>query len=240
LTRRCDKCGEEITFRKLDGRTVPIHIRGSCGHRSPYSSEQIRKATTTKCMTCRRECFLVRHNGGQVLIEELGYPWPKHTCVARKQRPAAGSVVAVSPGQHQSRPQPSVSKPFLRPDTRRKCQLCDVNLTKTPLEVHLLRCPKRITTSTKPREGSAILTVQHINGKQTFLTVNDLSQFRTQKITVANSSQPITFEGIVLTDLFSKTAHVLKAQQAASLYLLLKQGLAAGRSSLGQKWIPNS
>jgi hypothetical protein len=34
----------------------------------------------TKCPKCGLPVFFVRHNGGSVWFDELGYPWTKHGC----------------------------------------------------------------------------------------------------------------------------------------------------------------
>jgi len=32
----------------------------------------------TTCPRCKQKVFFIRHNGGSVWVEELGWPWPKH------------------------------------------------------------------------------------------------------------------------------------------------------------------
>lgn len=68
------------------------------------------------CPNCGRDVFFVRHNGGSVWLDDLGYPWPKHSCfdnhlntVAMQQRllesvtadghVLLGVVLAVVPGR---------------------------------------------------------------------------------------------------------------------------------------------
>lgn len=34
----------------------------------------------TNCPECGQKCYFVRHNGGSVWLDELGWPWPKHGC----------------------------------------------------------------------------------------------------------------------------------------------------------------
>lgn len=34
----------------------------------------------TKCPECGEDVFFIRHNGGSVWVDELGWPWPKHAC----------------------------------------------------------------------------------------------------------------------------------------------------------------
>jgi hypothetical protein len=35
---------------------------------------------TTNCPHCGADVFFIRHNGGSVWVDELGWPWPKHGC----------------------------------------------------------------------------------------------------------------------------------------------------------------
>ena len=37
-------------------------------------------AARTKCTYCGAAIYFIRHNGGSVWIENLGWPWPKHQC----------------------------------------------------------------------------------------------------------------------------------------------------------------
>lgn len=94
----CDKCGEEIEFRYVGGVVRPIHVHGgwcsaetsSNGYYSnptrppakyrisQYTSEDMCRRTL--CPMCGQSVFFVRHNGGSVWFDELGYPWPKHAC----------------------------------------------------------------------------------------------------------------------------------------------------------------
>jgi hypothetical protein len=93
----CNNCGQEIEFRYIDGRCVPIHSDGGwhCGSWSnesssgvsPYSSTpRVREwklndfCRPTICPECGGKVFFIRHNGGSVWVDELGWPWPKHGC----------------------------------------------------------------------------------------------------------------------------------------------------------------
>lgn len=33
---------------------------------------------STRCPECQAKVFFIRHNGGSLWVEELGWPWPKH------------------------------------------------------------------------------------------------------------------------------------------------------------------
>lgn len=53
-------------------------------HQSPLPERTWRHADEicwlTKCPICGQNVFFVRHNGGSVWFDDLGYPWPKHGC----------------------------------------------------------------------------------------------------------------------------------------------------------------
>lgn len=72
----CRDCGQEITFRYINGVCTPMHVSGDC---CP-DDDAVRKAVHTKCPKCGHMVWLVRHNGGSVWLDELGLPWPKHPC----------------------------------------------------------------------------------------------------------------------------------------------------------------
>ena len=76
MPRLCERCGEEVNFRNIKGLCRPIHPSGSC---IPYSDESIRNSHPTKCR-CGQMCFYVRNNGGEVFLDALEPPWPKHSC----------------------------------------------------------------------------------------------------------------------------------------------------------------
>lgn len=92
----CNNCGEEIEFRYVNGRCVPIHPGGGwhCGswsgsqkttyhHVSVAPTREWREQDFTRpttCPECGADVFFIRHNGGSVWVDELGWPWPKHAC----------------------------------------------------------------------------------------------------------------------------------------------------------------
>jgi hypothetical protein len=43
-----------------------------------YEDDDFCRPTT--CPKCGAEVYFVRHNGGSVWFDELGFPWPKHEC----------------------------------------------------------------------------------------------------------------------------------------------------------------
>jgi len=96
----CNQCGEEIEFRYVDGRCVPIHPGGGwhCGSfsKSPYSPPRISRSgewrerdftRPSHCPICGDDVFFIRHNGGSVWVDELGWPWPKHGCFDQPHEP---------------------------------------------------------------------------------------------------------------------------------------------------------
>ena len=58
-------------FRFIDGICRPLEIDNSNDENFCRSS---------KCPKCGSPVFFIRHNGGSVWIDSLGYPWPKHSC----------------------------------------------------------------------------------------------------------------------------------------------------------------
>lgn len=87
----CSRCGNEIEFRYIDGRCIPLHLYGSgCGGSArsdvnDYPGYRRSKESTcflTRCPECQDEVYFIRHNGGSVWIDPpLGPPWYKHPCM---------------------------------------------------------------------------------------------------------------------------------------------------------------
>jgi hypothetical protein len=90
MSDTCANCGGEIIFRYMDGRVTPIHLSGSCssdyagstatGVRSAPAGFDDDFCRSTTCPQCGARVFFIRHNGGSVWVDELGWPWPKHGC----------------------------------------------------------------------------------------------------------------------------------------------------------------
>lgn len=80
----CQFCGEEIEWRTMDGRRVPMHPNGGWECSAPRrESNRERSCWRTKCPRCGDSpIYFVRHNGGSVWFDELGQPWPIHGCFA--------------------------------------------------------------------------------------------------------------------------------------------------------------
>ena len=84
----CKYCGGEIIFRHTDGAVRPFHLSGRCAGEAesgPRSEAVIFKherdfCRPARCPKCEAEVFFIRHNGGSVWVNDLGWPWPKHPC----------------------------------------------------------------------------------------------------------------------------------------------------------------
>ncbi len=99
----CDRCGEEIEFRWVDGNVRPIHVSGGwCPGSSRRNSSPSRSAFQTvqsyldpnaRCPVCGASVFFYRspHNG-RVFFDDVGWPWPKHPCTD-KYRGRDGQIV---------------------------------------------------------------------------------------------------------------------------------------------------
>lgn len=81
-TYHCEFCGKGLKFRMIGGATVPLHPKGSvCEGKKFYRAENQNRCIPTKCPKCSKPVFFLRHNGGSVWLERLGWPWPKHPCI---------------------------------------------------------------------------------------------------------------------------------------------------------------
>ncbi len=100
----CRFCGEEITFRRIDGRNQPIHPNGGweCNWSSKveyadktskqYRPEEVTDTNFTvpsNCPVCKKDVYFIRYNGGSVWVDPpLGWPWPKHACFDDPHEPS--------------------------------------------------------------------------------------------------------------------------------------------------------
>ncbi len=84
----CNKCGEEIEFRYVDGRPTPIHPNGWCRGSHPAKAEanSFREISNyvnpnARFPVCRAVVYFNQSpHGGRVYFNDLGWPWPKHYC----------------------------------------------------------------------------------------------------------------------------------------------------------------
>lgn len=47
----------------------------------------------TKCPRCEEAVYFIRHNGGSVWVDHLGWPWPKHRCFDERRSGEASWMV---------------------------------------------------------------------------------------------------------------------------------------------------
>jgi hypothetical protein len=97
---KCNRCGGQITFRVVDGQTIPIHLNGGCngeyrGRRVAPSIKAIAENAkfdeprsylnpNAKCPVCGASVFFYQsEDGGRVFFDDVGWPWPKHPCTDR-------------------------------------------------------------------------------------------------------------------------------------------------------------
>ena len=55
-------------------------------------------AAPTKCPNCGGAVYFVRHNGGSVWLDEIGWPWPRHACFDDKPEPNWSSYLRAHAG----------------------------------------------------------------------------------------------------------------------------------------------
>ena len=106
----CRKCGQDISFRYIDGILRPLHAYGSpCGEALPFTDESLKRSVHIRCPRCPQMVYLVRHNGGSVWLDELGWPWPKHGCFDSDRHDSSRntSVAPISPVPGTVRSDPS-------------------------------------------------------------------------------------------------------------------------------------
>ena len=88
---KCSRCGNEVLFRYINGRYIPLHPSGGCidsgatsigKDYSGYTRSEESCCFLTSCPQCRGSVFFIRFNGGSVWIDPpLGPPWFKHSCM---------------------------------------------------------------------------------------------------------------------------------------------------------------
>jgi hypothetical protein len=227
MSRTCEHCGEEITFRHIDGRVVPIHQHGHCVGQSLFSEESIRKAIPTKCPRCSESCFLVRHNGGSVWLDELGHPWPKHPCMIESEESAKERIVICV--------KPTLAPPpSALPVTKKTkvCPHCETTVRANRLRKHLRRCPKRVLAQNRSTLNRPVLIVEDVTGRKRALSNEDLCRFQMSEFSVRHDNTTEVLRGVALPELLRKLARPvgLQPDNAASLCLIAES--ATGRKVL--------
>jgi hypothetical protein len=90
----CTVCGQEIEIRWVGGRLTPIHPYGGCsvsGHGGASSAKPFRSIFSyinpnAYCPVCGEPVYYYQSpHGGRVFFDDLGWPWPKHSCTDTKQ-----------------------------------------------------------------------------------------------------------------------------------------------------------
>lgn len=87
----CDRCGEEIEFRHIDGRPTPIHLSGEwcvgfgakkpVGNKGYFRSDKDFLDPNALCPVCGAAVFYYQNSfGSRVFFDDVGWPWPKHPC----------------------------------------------------------------------------------------------------------------------------------------------------------------
>lgn len=101
----CDRCGDEIEFRYLDGRRTPIHINGGpctgfdgksrTSSTKPFGAIESYVNPNAHCPVCGAKVYFYKSPlGGRVFFDDVGWPWPKHGCTdnPRAQRDPLQSI----------------------------------------------------------------------------------------------------------------------------------------------------
>lgn len=89
----CHFCGGEIIFRIIRGVTTPIHVGDTkCIGRSLFRRDREGVPFETQCPRCQGNVIFLRHNGGSVWLDSLGWPWPKHGCFLEETTAAMARV----------------------------------------------------------------------------------------------------------------------------------------------------
>lgn len=93
-----------------------------------------------KCPMCGGKCYFIRHNGGSVWIEKLGWPWPKHPCFENQFREDASLQLLLKLPPTDEMPVPGI--------------ILQASLDKTKTLVHLeVQCEAGETVSIEFKFG---------------------------------------------------------------------------------------
>jgi len=149
----CRDCGQEIIFRHIDGKVRPIHPYGCpCGERPLYSDDSLKRSVHTRCPKCQKMVYLVRHNGGSVWLDELGWPWPKHPCFERE------------PDQGWKGFGSTTTTPVYEEYDRiarfsKRCEFCKATIKFSRYAAHIKHCSQRGRSNYEPELGPASRTL---------------------------------------------------------------------------------
>ncbi|MBA4020718.1 MAG: hypothetical protein C0483_26470 [Pirellula sp.] len=92
----CRYCGQPVVWSQMpDGTRLPFDSDGGSKHecsvffKNPVigSRDHLDREWSfddccrrSKCRRCKAWVYWIRHNGGTVILDDLGWPWPKHEC----------------------------------------------------------------------------------------------------------------------------------------------------------------
>lgn len=60
---------------------------------SSYTLDSSDFCRETSCPRCGSSVYFIRHNGGSVWVDHLGWPWPKHSCFADEAPSPANDLI---------------------------------------------------------------------------------------------------------------------------------------------------
>lgn len=139
----CRDCGQEISFRYINGVCTPIHDAGHCDG-WPVDEDAVKKAQHTKCRHCGPMVWFVRNNGGFWWFDQLGIPWPKHPCFKGQSKPV--NTQSELPTQ----PTPIYEAYDRTARALRRCEFCGAS-------VKLVRYASHVASQHQERKSATIL-----------------------------------------------------------------------------------
>ena len=80
MSSECPYCGAVNEFRTSEYGPHPINgctcMRDAIGGAAAYDGGY----RPQRCNKCNQLVFFIRHNGGCIYVNDMGWPWPKHEC----------------------------------------------------------------------------------------------------------------------------------------------------------------
>ena len=106
----CGWGGEGHSGAAPQGRPPTMHQLGFFdATAAPTWQYQDRFAVASKCPKCQKPVYFIRHKGGSVWVDELGWPWPKHGCFTAVKDPPWLQYAAERTAQQRQISSPAVS-----------------------------------------------------------------------------------------------------------------------------------
>ncbi|HUQ90599.1 MAG TPA: hypothetical protein VM120_02885 [Bryobacteraceae bacterium] len=258
---RCPECGQMAYFIKHNGGTVWVDLLGppwpkhKCSDSNSQPPTVIGSAAWTPNLTklpTKQGAENIHHKQCELCLEnirpELYYYHKKTECTKRGQiqsqsvsatRPEKiaikdvphterRSVSAERPGQLD--PSKRTPRPFLRDKKGlRQCPSCSAMVKPANYNDHLKkRCPK----VHESHQSRALLTVSGLGNSKAIFVADDLSKLAQQTITALDQSAPVTFHGVLLSDLLAKVTLPIgdKFTGTAAAYYVLAEGSNGNRA----------